>query len=111
MTDDLFNSGLPAPAPPSRPLEVKQASGLAGLIQGADAEAELVRGVLEHQLVLTSRATKALAFLYAYGLGDMAQVVMELRRYHQRPSVLVKALEAVSLKSFMGRLDVILGNK
>lgn len=108
-----------APAPPSRPLPAQQlptmqlpaSGGLAGLLSGADAEAKLVEGLLAHQLILTSRSTKALAFLYAYGLGDMATVICDLRRYHQRPSGLVKALDAVALKGFMGRLEVMLGNK
>lgn len=98
--------GVSGAAPGGQPV-----TGLASILSGSNAEAELVKGLLNHQLVLTSRATAAAAWLYSYGLGDLVQYVLELRKYHQRPSGLARALEAVALKSFMGRLQVQLGNK
>lgn len=96
--------------PPLSPLAGATAGGLASLTSGADAEAELVKGVLNHQLVLGSQATAAATFLYAHGYGDVCAFILELRKYHQRPSGLVKALDAVSLKNFMRGLDVSLNN-
>ncbi len=102
-------------SPSTRPLvpSVATASGgaLSQLLSGSDAQSELVRGLLDHQLVLTSRSTKAMAFLYAFGLADLADRIKELRRYHQRPAGITKALDAIALKEFMGQLQVQLGNK
>ena len=70
---------------------------LGAVLSGSDAEAELVKGLLDHQLIIGAQATLAAAFLHAYGLGDMVRIILELRKYHQRPSGLVKALDAVSL--------------
>lgn len=86
------------------------AGGLASLTSGADAEAELVKGVLNHQLVLSKRSMAAATFLYSHGLGDVAAYALELKKYQQRPSGLVKALDAVSLKQFMQGVQVSLNN-
>lgn len=114
MSRPLPVSGLGSPAPASSALPLPssvQATGMASLLAGSNAEAELVKGLLSHQLVLTSRSTMAAAWLYAYGLGDLVGYVLELRKFHQRPSGLARALEAVSLKNFMGRMQIQLGNK
>lgn len=115
---DFVPASIPLNVPPAVPLSQALpggapagVTGLASILSGSNAEAELVKGLLAHQLVLTSRATTAAAWLYSYGLGDLVQYVLELRKYHQRPNGLARALEAVALKSFMGRLQVQLGNK
>lgn len=106
---DTLNGLLPDI--PSRVGSGAPGPGLAGLLQGADAEAELVRGILEHQLILTSKSTAAAAFLYAYGLGDLGEYIMRLRRYHQRPRGLVKALDAAALKDFFQGMQIQIGSK
>lgn len=101
-------------APPTSPLRIAGASGtpsgLSAVMSGSDAEAELVKGLLDHQMVLSSRATKAMVFLRLYA-PEVADAVERYRRYHQRPSGLVKALDAVAIKEFMQGVTVSLGNK
>lgn len=112
----------PAPATPSLPLSLPSLSsvtggpapaggGLAGLLTGANAEAELVKGVLSHQLILNRRSMRAALFLYSAGLGDLMWTALELKKFHSRPGNLIKALDAVSLKDYMAELRVSVGNK
>lgn len=107
MTDSRgdFLEGFGEPSPPSAGLSssagMLKASTLDNLMSGGDAEQALIDGLLRHQLVLGSSATKALAFLQAYGFGDLAESIMVLRQYHQRPSGLKDALESASLKKMV----------
>lgn len=106
--DDLMAviSSFGDAAPPTVPLAVPSASTFSSLMSGGDAETQLVKGVLQHQLVLTSQATKATAFLFAYGLGDYALVCLKLREFHQSPKRLIEALEATSLKKYLQGIAV-----
>lgn len=112
-TDDwLSQSALPSvPVSRSLPGGSPGASGLSGLLQGADAEAELVRGVLDHQLIMTAAGTRAAVWLRSYGLGDVVDEILFLRKFHQRPAGLVKALDSISLKEFLRGMDIQIGNK
>lgn len=105
--DSSLPPGFGVAAPSTVPLP--QPSALSQIMAGADASTELVKGVLDHQLVLGSQATKAMLWLRAY-CPDVALWVMEYRRYHQRPQGLVKALDAVAIKEFMEGVQVNLSN-
>lgn len=98
--------GLPAPSAGGGP-----SAGLSSLLTGSSAEAELVKGVLAHQLVLNQRSMRAAVFLYSCGLSDLMWTALELKKFHARPGNLIKALDAVSLKDYMAELRVSVGNK
>lgn len=84
--------------------------GLGSLTGAADAETKIVSAIVDHQLVLPTRAAGAAAFLFTHGCGDIAAFCLEMRKYQQRPRLLVKALDAISLKQFMRGLEVNLSN-
>lgn len=101
-----MNDG-PLSLPGDAPVTVE--SGLAALMMGADAETELVRGVLAHRLRLSGRALRAATFLQAYGLTAELNTILVLRRHLGSSRELVQAIDAVALKKFMSRIQVNLG--
>lgn len=109
---DSFGSGAPVtqPLPPTGDEKsMALASALESMLSGADAESMLVQGLIDHHLIMTARGTRAATFLQVYGLGDVLQFILTMRRYQTRPSQLTKALDSVALKKFMGQLSVNLG--
>lgn len=115
MFDDDFGRPSPAtqPLPPHTADEIERGAALSSaletMLSGADAESMLVSGLIDHHLVMTARATRAATFLQVYGLGDVLQFILTMRRYQTRPAQLTKALDSVALKKFMGQLSVNLG--
>lgn len=84
---------------------------LADLLTGADAESLLVEGLLRHMLRMNRGAMRAALFMMTYGLQDECAFVLKLRAHQSSSKELRQALESVSLKKFMAKIDVVLGNK
>lgn len=86
-------------------------NALNDILSGADAEAMLVEGLLGHMLKMDEQAIRAAVFMMHFGMAEELAFILKMKAHQESPRQLAQALDAVSLKKFLGKMDIVLGNK